>query len=288
MLDVREIECFLAVAETLHFTRAARQLGMSQQPLSRRIARLEERLGVLLFERTTRSVSLTQAGEVLRREGTRALAQLTLAERATRVAGRPEVRVVYPGTLGALPHSALAEFERLHPEVVVRASLRRSFEQAELVLSGEADLAFVMLPVPDDGLSSRKLVSVEMGLALPREHRLARGRHSLAAFRDERWILYPPRRKRPLMDAIRTWCTDAGFAVRASVEAEDETHAVALVEQGLGTAFVSLGVRRGRGVVVRRLREGPRVELYASWRREDARPELASLVELLSRATAAQ
>lgn len=286
VLQVREIQCFLVVAEVLHFTRAARQLGMSQQPLSRLIARLEERLGVTLFDRTTRSVSLTPAGEVLRREGARALAQVTLTERAVRVAGRPEVRVVYPGTLGPLPHAALAEFERQHPEVVVRASLRRSFEQAHLVRSGQADLGFLMPPIPEDALASRRLVSVEMGLALPKGHALANGRHPLAHFRNDRWILYAPRRKRPLMDAIRTWCSVAGFTVRGSVEAEDEVDAVALVEQGLGVAFVSLSVRHGRGVVVRRLREAPRVELFAVWRIDDVRPELAALVDVLSRASA--
>lgn len=274
------------MADTLHFTRAAQRLGMSQQPLSRLVARLEERLGVPLFTRTTRSVSLTAAGEVLRREGQRALSQLTLAERATRAAGRPELRVVYPGTLGPLPHAALAEFERVRPDVVVRASLRRSFEQVALVKSGEADLGFVMQPAPEDGLASRRLVSVELGIALPKAHALARGKPSLRALRDERWVLYPPRRKRPLMEAIRGWCHDAGFSVRGSSEAEDEVDAVALVEQGLGVALVSLGVRRGRGVVVRKLRESPKVELFVVWRRDDARAELATLLEVLSRATA--
>ena len=173
MLDLRRLRYFLEVAETLHFTRAAEALGISQQPLSRAIAELEAELGVRLLKRTTRSVSLTPAGEALREHGLAALQALALAERAARCEGKPTLRLVYPGTVAGLPHSAVARFQALHPEVDVTTALVRSWEQEALVLRGEADIGFVVPPVLDARLASRTLLSIPMVVALRCDHPLA-------------------------------------------------------------------------------------------------------------------
>src|SRR5689334_6287153 len=100
-LETRELRYFVAVAEELHFGRAAARLGIAQPPLSRAIRLMERRLGVSLLERTSRSVRLTPAGEVLLSEGRQALAAVAAASRRTRRAGRGQPRLVLamkPGT----------------------------------------------------------------------------------------------------------------------------------------------------------------------------------------------
>lgn len=288
MLDVRRLRYFLEVAEHLHFTRAARALGISQQPLSRAINELEHDLGVRLFERTTRLVTLTGAGQALLEHGALALQQLALAERAARAGGRPSLRIIYPGTLGPLPHAPVEAFGRQHPEVDLSLSLVRSWEQEPLLLSGQADLAFVVPPVQDERVAWQPLLDVRLVAALPRESPLAHKRRlSLADLREEGWVLYSPRRKRPLWEFVRARCAAAGFTPRKRAEAVDEEEAVRLVSQGRLVTLVSEGTRSGREYVKRQLVERPSICIAAAWRRSDERPALADLVEAVASAARA-
>ncbi|MDX2015933.1 MAG: LysR substrate-binding domain-containing protein [Myxococcaceae bacterium] len=283
MLDFRRLRYFLEVAEQLHFTRAAQALGISQQPLSRAIGALERDLGVQLFERTTRAVRLTPAGEALLDHGTTVLQQLALAERAARAGGRPSLRVVYPGTLGGLPHRPVEAFARAHPAVDVRMGLVRSWEQEPLLLSGQADLAFVVPPVHDERLSFQPVVDVTLVAVVPRDSALARKRRtSLADLRDQRWVLYSPRRKRPLAEFVRGCCAASGFTPRRGAEAVDEDEAIRLVSQGDLVALVSEGTRVGRECVKRPLAERPTITIAATWRRSDTRPVLRSLIDVIT------
>src|SRR5439155_11167476 len=112
-VETRELRYFVAVAEELHFGRAAERLGIAQPPLSRAIRRLEHRMGVTLLERTSRSARLTAAGEVLLAEGRAALEAVAAATRRTRRAGRPEqslVLVMKPGSDAGLLPGILARY----------------------------------------------------------------------------------------------------------------------------------------------------------------------------------
>ena len=113
-METRELAYFAAVAEELHFGRAAARLGIAQPPLSRAIQKLERRLGVTLFDRSGRRVALTPAGEVLAREAAKALDAVAAAEHRTRRAGRTEPRLVVvlkPGGDGALLPDILAAYQ---------------------------------------------------------------------------------------------------------------------------------------------------------------------------------
>jgi DNA-binding transcriptional LysR family regulator len=288
VLDFRRLRYFLEVADHLHFTRAAQALGISQQPLSRAINELERDLGVRLFERTTRTVTLTSAGEALHEHGALVLQQLALAERAARAGGRPCLRIIYPGTLGPLPHEPVEAFGRRHPEIELSLGLVRSWEQEPLLLSGQADLAFVVPPAQDERVAFRPLLEVTLVAALPRASPLARKRRlSLVDLRDEGWVLYSPRRKRPLWEFVRARCAAAGFTPRKGAEAVDEEEAVRLVSQGRLVSLVSEGTRSGREYVKRQLVERPSICIAAAWRRSDQRPELASLIDTLAGAAKA-
>jgi DNA-binding transcriptional LysR family regulator len=286
MLDLRRLRYFLEVAETLHFSRAARTLGVSQQPLSRAIAELETFLGVRLFERTTRHVALTPAGEALKEQGVLVIQQLALAEHAARSEGRPTLRVVYPGTIAGLPHSALLYFRAVHG-VVVTLSLVRSWEQESLLLQGEADVAFIVPPASDKRIASRPLLRVPMLVAIRRGDPLCRKRKlSLRDLGQSPWVMYSPRTKRPLWEFVRALHAAAGLVPRRGGEATDEPDAVRLVAEGRGVAIVSETVRVGREVILRKLVDGPRIDIAAAWRANDNRPLLLSLVDAFEQSTA--
>ncbi|MET3985660.1 LysR substrate-binding domain-containing protein [Streptomyces sp. PvR034] len=168
-VEVRQLRYFVAVAEELHFGRAAERLGMAQPPLSRAIRELERQLGVRLFERTTRQVNLTAAGEVLLRDARTALEAVTAATRRAREAGRtsPRLRIALKADIdgGLLPQilSAYnADGASSAPELV----LGGFGEQSQALREGRADVGLVLCPFDDRGLDSEPLLSEPVLVAL--------------------------------------------------------------------------------------------------------------------------
>ena len=168
-LEVRQLRYFVAVAEELHFGRAATRLDMAQPPLSRAIRELERQLAVALFERTTRQVKLTPAGEVLLRDARTALDAVAAAARRTREAGRPSPRLrvalkadVDGGLLPQILDAYCAGGAALPPELV----LGRFGEQPQALRDGRADVALVLCPFDDHGLDSEPLLTEEVLLTL--------------------------------------------------------------------------------------------------------------------------
>ncbi|MFG2043850.1 LysR family transcriptional regulator [Dactylosporangium sp. NPDC048998] len=175
-LETRELAYFLAVADELHFGRAATRLGIAQPAVSKTIRQLERRLGVTLFERTSRAVTLTEAGRVLTREARVALDAVSAAALRTQRAGIPEPRLILamkPGGDGGLLPTILAAYEResevLPVEVVFDA------DSASMLREGRADAALLYAP-PDElrGLDTETLLTEAPVAVLPRSHPLAR------------------------------------------------------------------------------------------------------------------
>ncbi|MBT2228680.1 LysR family transcriptional regulator [Nonomuraea sp. NEAU-A123] len=176
-METRELAYFAAVAEELHFGRAAERLGIAQPPLSRAIQKLERRLGVLLFDRSGRRVVLTPAGEVLAREAAKALDAVAAAEHRTRRAGLTEPRLVValkPGGDGALLPDILAAYQECPDALPVEVVLCGVAERARLLRDGTADVAFLHSPWEDlTGFDTEPLL-VEGGVAVvPTRHPLA-------------------------------------------------------------------------------------------------------------------
>lgn len=161
-VEVRQLRYFVAVAEELHFGRAAERLDMAQPPLSRAIRNLERQLDVRLLERTTRSVTLTPAGAVLLREARTALDAVTAASRRTRRAGqtvralRLALKADYDA--GLLPQ-ILALYERDHAALAVDPVLGGHGEQAPALRDGRADVALLFTPFDDRGLDVEPLLT---------------------------------------------------------------------------------------------------------------------------------
>ena len=176
-METRELRYFVAVAEELHFGRAADQLGIAQPPLSRAIRQLERRLGVTLLERTSRSVALTEAGAVLLREARAALAAVEAAERRTRraAAGGPGlVLVTKAGASGELLAKLLDAYAAEPGAVEVEVLLCGVAEQEGMLRDGRADVALLHLPFDSiAGLDTEELSSEGQVVVLPAGHPLA-------------------------------------------------------------------------------------------------------------------
>ncbi|WP_051781834.1 MULTISPECIES: LysR family transcriptional regulator [unclassified Streptomyces] len=180
--ETRELTYFVAVAEELHFGRAAQRLGMAQPPLSRAIAQLERRMGVRLLERTSRAVNLTAAGQVFLTESRKALDAVSASVRRAQRAGRTDPKLTLamkPNGDAGLVESILRRY-RLDPDAVdIEVIVCGIGEQAPMLRDGRADVAFLTSPYDDmAGFDTEPLVIQDQVAMLPRAHRLA-GRAAL-------------------------------------------------------------------------------------------------------------
>ncbi|MFD2419859.1 LysR family transcriptional regulator [Amycolatopsis pigmentata] len=265
-MESRELAYFVAVAEERNFSRAATRLGIAQPALSRAMQRLERRLGVRLLERTSRHVSLTNAGEVLLKEGRKALTALVMAERSAQRAGRAAPRltvVMKPGGDAGLLEPLLTRFAT-HPDGVdVEVLICGLGEVKTLLRDGTADIALLRLPQDDlDGLATEDLLTEREMMVVPRTHRLA-GRRSVGAADLAGEIL--PR-----------WAEDApgtGPVIK------DTGQVAELIALGRMIAVLPESVARhlGRGLVAVPV-EGRRTTLAAAWTDQRRDRALASFV----------
>ncbi|MEU4560430.1 LysR substrate-binding domain-containing protein [Actinoplanes sp. NPDC023936] len=195
-LEVRQLRFFLAVAEELHFGRAADRLNMAQPALSRAIRHLERQLGVTLLERTTRQVRLTSAGQVLVRDARTVLEAVTAAAHRARQAGSPspQLRIALKADVdgGLLPQilDAYSAGEAALPAQLVLGGLG---EQPQALRDGRADVALLLRPFDDRGLDSEPLLTEPLLAALAAADPLAaRTRLCLADLTGRRLIGGPP------------------------------------------------------------------------------------------------
>ena len=183
-METRELRYFVAVAQELHFGRAAQRLGIAQPPLSRAIRQLERRLGVALLERTSRSVTLTEAGSVLLREGQAALDAVDAADRRTRRAalaatGHPGlVLVTKTGASSELLSKLLDAYAAEPDAVTVEVILCGIAEQERLLRDGRADVALLHRPFDSTtGFDTEELRTEGQVVVLPAGHPLAGRAH---------------------------------------------------------------------------------------------------------------
>lgn len=176
-MDLRQLQYFVVVAEELHFGRAAARIGIAQPPLSRAIARFERQLGVCLFERTSRSVALTDAGAVLLTEGRAIITAIAVAERRTRqvTTNKPHlVLVAKAGTSEQLLTKLLEAYASEPDAVSVELMLCDAHQQLQLLHDGHADVAMLHLPFDStSGLDTEPLSTEHQVAILPAGHALA-------------------------------------------------------------------------------------------------------------------
>jgi DNA-binding transcriptional LysR family regulator len=282
------LSCFIAVAEELHFGRAAERLHMTQPPLSRQIQQLEGELGVQLIDRTTRSVTLTPAGVAFLPDARRIL---QLAEGAAMTVKRVpagDLGTVVVGFTAASAHVVLPllleEAREKLPDVKLELREMVTSVQLEGLLNGELDLGMARPPVKRPGLVSRPLLHEQLIAALPMGHPLADlGRQlTLNDLDGEDVIMYSPVQARYFNQLLISTFTIAGATPRY-VQYVTQVHTMlVLVRSQIGIALVpaSAATLHPEGVVFRSIgafRERP-VELDAVWRGDSTNPALLRLL----------
>lgn len=264
----------VALAEEHSFTRAAAREHVAQPALSQQIRKLEDELGIALVERTTRSVSITDAGELLIARARRALAELEAARDDLLrlkgiLAGRVTLGVMH--TMGPIDISlVLALFHGRYPEVKLTVREQSSEELAELLRVDELDLAFLSVTerVESHGLSLKQLVSEELVVMLPPGHRLA-GRSVLRVtdLAREEFISY--REGSRIRELLIGAAEQAGFRPRVKLESNESQRIRRLVARGMGVAIVPASDAAGPGATVSVVRlRGPALtrDITLAWR----------------------
>jgi DNA-binding transcriptional LysR family regulator len=267
-IELRHLRYFLAVAETLHFSRAARRLGMAQPPLSQQIKRLEQLLGHALFERTTRGVKLTPAGQLLVRRARSTMEKVDEDLAQVRRLGRGEEGTLTVGFSGSVMFTelpaAIQSFRHRYPKVELRLRELVTSAQIAALLNGQIDLAFLRDGDPTEGIRITTLLKEKYVAVLPEAHALARRRTlSVKALEGEPFIMFA-RRMGPLAyDRTIACCEREGFRPNIVQDAPQWLTLVRLVSAGLGVTLAPACVARVAvpGVVYREVKAACRTSI---------------------------
>jgi DNA-binding transcriptional LysR family regulator len=293
-MDLNQLRCFVAVADELHFGRAAQRLGLLPSALGRHIRLLEEDLGTRLLSRTTRAVSVTDDGATLLDKARDLLSTAEELSSAFRQRGRQRATILRLGAIdtaatGLVP-MLLHDFRRRHPAIRVQLLEDKTVRLLPRLLSGRLDLAFVRPPEhPSKQLEFLPMFDETAVVAMPARHRLVKRRRlSVAALRDEPLIV-PDRRTRPHShDLTIKLFGRAGLRPAIAQVAEEKQTIISLVAAGLGIAIVPRWTSRIAVPGVRfvpldvRVRGGLDIlPLAAAWMRGARDPARDAMLQLL-------
>lgn len=292
-MEIQQIRAFLAVAEELHFGRAAEKLHMAQPPVSRSIQQLERELGTRLFDRSTRSVKLTGAGEAFMGPATEIIDATRRASIAVHAADKGEVGRVRVAYAGASTHTLVGrlarEVRRDHPGIQIEL-FSQNFAQPAMdrVLTGDVDIALGRWDYIGAGIETRLLATEDLVVAVPANHRLASaGRVRMAEFKGDSFVSLPPHPGAVLNDRLRRLTHAAGFELDIVQIVPDSLTAISLVAAEVGCTLtlssVAETVRDPHVRFLGLLDKTVTVELRMAWRQENSSPALRAVLELAER-----
>ncbi len=242
-MNLKQLTYFIAVAEELHFGRAAERLDMAQPPLSRAIKQLEEELGAVLFNRGRSAITLTQAGERLLERGRSILAQLEDTRLEVRrlgqgAEGRLRIGFVGSATFGILPN-IIKSYRAGYPEVNLSLIPMNNSRLHRALVSRELDVAFGRPALEDPEFVTKELLEEKLILALP--DTIDTGGRTVAKLerlQTHNLILYPEYPRPSFADFVLNACEKAGFTVPLRVWCMDLQTALSLVSVGEGVCIV--------------------------------------------------
>ncbi|MGY4432210.1 DNA-binding transcriptional LysR family regulator [Bradyrhizobium sp. F1.13.1] len=279
-MELRHLRYFVAVAEELSFTRAAKRLGISQPPLSAQVRQLEKELGSQLLRRRARGVELTSAGKLLLEEARLILKQIETAKTSVRRRARAETGQLIVGSAGAtyfhpLIPEIIREYGKRFPDIVLMPTASNTALLIARLRTGNVDIAFVRPPISDtSGLVLQPLVSEDSVVVLPKSHKLAGlASVALAELAREVFVMYPRGLNPENYDAIIAACRAAGFNPALGQEAPQIVAVIPLVAAGLGISIVPRSTTRILSDEVRYVPikgQAPPAEIRLAYRRQDA------------------
>jgi DNA-binding transcriptional LysR family regulator len=279
-VELRQLRYFVAVAEELHFRRAAARLHISQPPLSQQIAALEDEIGCRLLERTRRRVELTPAGEAFLRDARATLAELDVAVSTARAIDAGQEGVLRVGFVGSallsIVPSTVQRFRRARPGVEIELRERSTVEQLRAVSTGLVDVGLVRSPIEtDESLHTEVVMRERTVAALPEGHPLARLRRvPLRRLASQPLVLFPRRQAPGYHDLLIGRLAATGSTPHVAQYAPEMMTIIGLVAAGIGVSPVPASVAHLAidGVTYRPLSGAPDTELVAVTRGADQSP----------------
>lgn len=295
-MELRHLRYFVAVAEELHFGRAAQRLHIAQQPLSRQIRDLETELQVQLFHRTKRTVRLTEVGQVFLIETKKILQQVEQAICTAQQTSQGEIGQFAIGFTGPALNSVLPRIVRLfkerHPQVKLALERLQTPEQVEALMSGQIQAGLLHPPIEDNTLILKTIHQEGLVAVLPDIHRLAQDVSrpvSIRELADESFIFYPRHIGPVLYDRMINLCQQAGFSPKIVQEVAPQQTILGLVSAAVGISLLhaSAQVVAPTGVVIRELLEPtPVLELAIAWHPETTNPVLSAFLAIVQEVAA--
>ena len=288
-IELRHLRYFLALAEELHFRRAAEKLFISQPGLSRQIKQLEERLGCQLVNRESKKVRLTPAGVYLRNEVRYVLNHLDLTYRRARLLASGEEGELRIGFVGSAMQNIIPELvtrmTKQSPGIHFSLSEMANDQQIQALKTDAIDLGFLRVKRVPPPLELRPVFEDTFSLALPVDHPIGPDNfRDMSQLADASFILFSSDYSPLYYDQVLSICEDQGFRPRVSHRSVHANTIFRLVENGLGVALIPSVFRSGFDLRIKFIeldRIPQRAMLYAAWRRDNRNPLLPKLLDRL-------
>ncbi|WP_108804498.1 LysR family transcriptional regulator [Aquimarina sp. Aq107] len=288
-LELRHFTYFLAVAEELHFRKAAERLFISQPGLSRQIKQMEDIIGAELFIRNKRNVSLTAAGEYLKKEIAYIFNHIDFTIKQTSLIDKGSEGEVRIGFLGSAIQTVipdlLVKVDKKYPKIQFSLEEMSNYDQVKSIVSDELDIGFVRLARVPDGVSIKAVQTDSFSLVLPKNHPLnEKNFKSVAQVSSEHFILFSSDYSSIYYDKIMSICEDKGFTPIVSHKSVHAQTIFKLVESGLGVAIVPTSLQHGFDLEVKFL-EIPKIAQKAAlsviWKQDNRNPALEKVKKFL-------
>ena len=275
-MDIRQIENFLILCETLNFRKASGQINIVQPALSRQIQLLENEMGALLFDRSKRTVTLTEAGIFFQKEATRILQDLnrTMARTAQLHSGEAgEIKLTHASSaMNTVVPSFLVRMKRKWPNLKTIVQETSNFQQIEMLLTRETDMGVAPNILAPPEIGSKVLYKENFALLLPNDHPLSKKKFTdLSVLKNETFILPQLSSGVGYVETILQICQGYGFKPKVAHESAHSTGVLRLVEAGLGISIEPVSSVRGVNMNIKlvELKSLPqKVEMILLWLRE--------------------
>ncbi len=295
-MELRHLKYFIAVAEEMHFGRAAKRLHIAQPPLSQQIMNLEEELGVKLFDRSRRSIQLTDAGAYFLKEARQVLSHLEQAAETSRRIYNGQAGRLVVGFVGSVIHTFLPEglriFRERFPDVELVLQELNTADQVKSLHARRIDVGFFYLGAHDPLLASRPLIEAPLLVVLPRKHALSNRKSvQIKELAKEPFIANTRSTEPVVRDAFISLCHSAGISPRITQEAGQVQTVLGLVASGLGACLLPdfcKNIRRPGVQYVPLSGSAPTVKLGMAWHKDNDSALVKSFVSVIESASNVQ
>ena len=288
-MEFRHLRYFVAVAEELHFGRAAARLHLSQPPLSQQIRTLEEELGLKLFSRDRRRVELTHAGGVFLTDAKQILSQMEHAAQAARRADRgqigPLVVACAPLAVQTVLPMILKTFRKEHPEVDLNVKESTASDIIDALQEKEADVGLLLPHFTSERLQRQSCLTLPLVAVVPKSHPLAKRRRiRMKQLAGESFVLFSRQGASGFYEHIVGMCERGGFTPKIVREASEHLTLLALVAAGYGVTLIPALAKSQPPddvVFVQVIESWATMQLWIAWRTNHSSPVLTAFLEVV-------